>query len=186
MTESPGLGVDSEGNPVVDPTKNVLSLVEASVRRQDDLRELTATHLETMANLREQHAKDMATKETQRLDAVRAVDVAAVSRAADVAALQAATLAAQVATSAETLRGQVAAAASAASTSLTAALEPILKNIDDLRRSQYELQGQRVATTEGRTVNQWVIALIVGIVVTICTSVFSAGVGVALYFATHQ
>ena len=33
-----GVGVDSKGNPVVDPTRNVLDLVGAAIERQDDLR----------------------------------------------------------------------------------------------------------------------------------------------------
>lgn len=41
MTERPipGEGVDKHGNPVVDPTRNVLDLVKAAIQRQDDLRE---------------------------------------------------------------------------------------------------------------------------------------------------
>lgn len=34
----PGVAVDARGGQVVDPTKNVLDLVEAAIRRQDDLR----------------------------------------------------------------------------------------------------------------------------------------------------
>ena len=36
----PGIAVDSKGGQVIDPTKNVLDLVEAAIRRQDDLRAL--------------------------------------------------------------------------------------------------------------------------------------------------
>lgn len=41
MTEElrPGMGVDREGEPVIDPTKNVLDLVAAAIQRQDDLRD---------------------------------------------------------------------------------------------------------------------------------------------------
>lgn len=34
----PGIPVDALGGPTIDPTKNVLDLVDAAVRRQDDLR----------------------------------------------------------------------------------------------------------------------------------------------------
>src|SRR5688572_11724945 len=37
-SDKPGPGVDAQGQPVIDPTKNVLDLVEAAMRRQDDLR----------------------------------------------------------------------------------------------------------------------------------------------------
>lgn len=36
--DRPGIAVDAKGGAVIDPTKNVLDLVEAAIRRQDDLR----------------------------------------------------------------------------------------------------------------------------------------------------
>lgn len=36
--QRPGVGVDGRGGAVIDPTKNVLDLVEAAIGRQDDLR----------------------------------------------------------------------------------------------------------------------------------------------------
>lgn len=39
----PGLAVDSHGDPVVDPTQNVLDLVAAAITRQDDLRDATGS-----------------------------------------------------------------------------------------------------------------------------------------------
>lgn len=88
--------------------------------------------------------------ETERIDAIRAVDVGAVQRAAEVAALQAATLAATVATSAEAMRAQVAAAATAAQTSLAGALVPIQKDISDLRQSQWQGVGEKTQVIESR------------------------------------
>lgn len=150
MTDSAGAGVDSEGRPVLDPTKNVLDLVEAAIKRQDDLRELTAAHQREMAAMRHDYERELREAETARIDAIRAVDVGAVNRAAEVSATQATTLATQVATSAETLRAQVAAAAQAATTALAAALEPIQKDIADLRKTQYEQAGQRAQVGESR------------------------------------
>jgi hypothetical protein len=146
----PGQGVDSEGRAVVDPTENVLSLVEAAIRRQDDLRAAEALRLEQLVVNHQNHTAELRRTETARLDAIRAVDVGAVNRAAEVAAQQASTLAAQVAQSAETLRTQVAAAAVSARVELTAALEPIQKDIADLRRAQYEAQGKTTQGTEQR------------------------------------
>jgi hypothetical protein len=150
MADNPGAGVDSEGRPVLDPTKNVLDLVEASIKRQDDLREMEGKHLREILNIRAEFARELREAESARLDAIRAVDVGAVNRAAEVSATQAATLATQVATSAETLRTQVAAAATAAATALAAALEPIQKDIQDLRRAQYEVQGAKANVGETR------------------------------------
>jgi len=165
----PGVAVDAQGGAVIDPTKNVLDLVLAAVERQDDLRKAeqhfqTSMHevlvrsrdhdLEAIRResaLRNDFQSELRKAETARLDAIRAVDVAAVQQAAQVSATQAATLAQQVATSAETLRTQVAASAQAATVSLAAALEPIIRDIADLRRAQYEAQGKSAQTVETRT-----------------------------------
>jgi hypothetical protein len=139
--ELPGLAVDYQGNPVIDPTKNVLDLVAAAIKRQDDLREAESRHVREIAGLRAEYTAELRRAETARIDAIRAVDVGAVNRAAEVSAQQATTLAAQVAASAETLRTQVQAAATASNIALANALDPIQKAIDDLRRAQYEAQG---------------------------------------------
>jgi hypothetical protein len=145
-----GPSVDRFGTPVTDPTRNVLDLISSAIERQDDLRGLESQHLRELANLRAQYDERLRHAETARIDAIRAVDVGAVNRAAEVSATQAQTLATQVAVSAETLRTQVAAAATAASTALSAALEPIQKDIADLRRAQYEAQGQKTQVVETR------------------------------------
>jgi hypothetical protein len=178
-TTNPGPGVDAYGQPVIDPTQNVLDLVKAAMQRQDDLREMQSQYTGRIGEMREVHARDVSelraaydgqlreaarrseerldskdqqlrAAETARIDAIRAVDVGAVNRAAEVSATQAATLATQVATSAEALRGQVEAARQQTATALAAALEPIQKDIQDLRRAQYEAQGQKTQVVETR------------------------------------
>lgn len=149
-TNSPGPGVDAAGTPVIDPTQNVLDLVDASVKRLDDLFQAESRHTREMAELRASYDSELRRAEAARIDAIRAVDVGAVQRAAEVALTQASTLASQVAVSAETLRAQVAAAASASSVSLAAALVPIQEAIADLRRAQYEAQGVRSNVGETR------------------------------------
>jgi hypothetical protein len=164
-----------------DPTKNVEALVASANRRQDDLREMQARYASQIGEMREVHAQNVTSlrftyetqlrdqarraderldskdqqlrqAETARIDAIRAVDVGAVNRAAEVSATQATTLATQVATSAEALRGQVEAARQQTATALAAALEPIQKDIQDLRRAQYEAQGVKAQTVETRDV----------------------------------
>jgi hypothetical protein len=118
-----------------DPSPNVQDLVRLAMERQDDLREMEAGHERYVAELRSAHAAELRAGETERINAIRAVDVGA-----------AAILANQVAASAEALRGQVEAARQQTATALAAALEPIQKDIQDLRRAQYEAQGK---TTQG-------------------------------------
>lgn len=164
VVAEPGAGVDSKGQPVLDPTKNVLDLVEAAIKRQDDLRQMEALHQREIGDLRHEYEAELRKAETARIDAIRAVDVGAVNRAAEVSATQAATLASQVATSAETLRAQVAAAAQAATTALAAALEPIQKDIADLRKTQYEQAGQKAQTIESGTGSRaWIGLAIAGV-----------------------
>jgi hypothetical protein len=150
MADNPGPGVDAGGRPVIDPTANVIAILEAAVKRQDDLREKESLHAREMADLRSHYEELLRVKETERIDAIRAVDVGAVNRAAEVSAAQATTLAAQLVATAEASRVQVAAAASAQVTSLTAALEPIQKDIRDLRDAQSRGQGGKEQVTETR------------------------------------
>ena len=173
-----GLATDASGNPIVDPTKNVLDLVESAIRRQDDLRELETKCLKEQQDLRSTYDNLLREAESKRIDAIRSVDVGNVQRAAEVQAVQAATLAAQVATSAETLRTQVAAAASAASIALAAALEPVQKDIADLRRAQYEAQGQKTQVVEARAGSGAIVAYVVGAV-----GAFSAVVAIVVALA---
>jgi hypothetical protein len=146
----PGPGVDASGQAVIDPTQNVLQLVEAAITRQDDLREAEAKHIRELDAMRDAHAKELRESESARLDAIRAVDINAVQRAAEVAAAQAATLAGQVAASAEALRIAVDQSAVQARTSLSLAMDPIIKDIADLRRVQYEAAGQKTQVIDAR------------------------------------
>jgi hypothetical protein len=81
---SPGPGVDAQGRPVVDPTQNVLNVLAAAVGRQDDLRTSEQRHLERLTEVRMQYDRELREAEAKRIDAIRAVDVAAVGRAAEV------------------------------------------------------------------------------------------------------
>lgn len=144
--QSQGPATDRHNTPVVDPSVNVIALNEAAVQRLDDLRNAAAllgtsehTHLRELLEVRSVYEERLRQAETARIDAIRAVDVGAVQRAAEVAAAQA-----------EALRNQVAAAATATAAALAAALDPIQKSIDDLRRAQYEAQGQKTQVVEQR------------------------------------
>lgn len=165
----------AEGQITVDPSKNVLDLVEAAVKRLDDLRDLEAvhrteimlsdrSHREELARVRETSEEKLRLAEAARIDAIRAVDVAATATAAAVSEQRASTLAAQVAAQAETLRTQVATVAAAASATLATALEPIQKAIEELSRNQYKQQGEKSAIVDTRTQANWSIGTIIGVV----------------------
>jgi hypothetical protein len=184
---SPGPGVDAQGRPVVDPTQNVLDLVEAAIRRQDDLREMESRHSRELAKVRHKYEGELraaeATRidarrvsESKRIDAIRAVDVAAVNRAAEVSATQATTLAGQVAAAAEAARVAVQTAQSAATTELKATVEPLIQAVADLRRVQYEQQGGKAQVGEAR-LNMGQILGIAGLLVAIMAIVVAVTIG---------
>jgi hypothetical protein len=152
-----GMGVDAHGGPVIDPTKNVLDLVEAAVKRLDDMTELRAAltsekilRLEreqalivTMADLRASHQKDLDTLESRRLDAMRSVDQLAVKTEADRSALAISALAAAAATTAETLRSAVNTSATNLATQLTNTVNAITERIASLEKSSYTGLGKQ-------------------------------------------
>lgn len=145
---------------MIDPTANVIAILDAAVKRQDDLRASHSRHQDDIFKLQRFYDDKLRKAEAKRIDAIRAVDVAAVQRAAEVSAAQAQTLATQVAVSAEALRGQVAAAAAAQSAALAAALDPIQKDIAELRKAQYEAQGQKQQVVEGRDSGRYMATLV--------------------------
>jgi cobalamin biosynthesis Mg chelatase CobN len=173
-----------------DPTKNVLDLVNAAIARVDDLRESETRHQTEIARLLVERVEAMMKAESNRIDAIRAVDVDAVQKASMAAATQAQTLAAQVAQAAEAMRTQVAATAQAAATALSQAaeamrtqiaavtvaaansLEPIIKDVAELRRAQYEAQGQKTQIVEtqakGGSTSNWM-----GLAVAACVGFLS-------------
>jgi|SRR5580700_11150558 hypothetical protein len=145
---SQGPATDRFNAPVIDPTQNVLDLVKAAIQRQDDLRtadgklrDAQVEHVEAIAELRAQHARELRLIETERINAIREVDTQNVSRAAEVAAQQA-----------DALRGQVEAARIAVADTLSTALKPIQDDIASLRQTQYEQAGQKAAGLDPQVV----------------------------------
>ena len=178
---SQGPSTDRLNNPVIDPTRNVLDLVSAAIARQDDLRESEYRHVREMLQLHVKHAHELREAEAKRIDAIRAVDVGAVAAAAQVVATQATTLAAQVATTADTQRTQVTATAAAGTIALAAALDPIQKDIADLRRVQYEAAGGKAQGDESTTTGRaWTGLIIAAVAVTTSFTVGAAGIIITL------
>ena len=161
---SQGPAVDRAGAPVIDPTDNVIALVRAGLDRQDVLRKQESKHIRELLELRTMYDEKLRVAESHRIDAIRAVDVAAVAQAASVSATQATTLATQVSASAETLRTTVAASALSAANNLNAALGPIQTAIDALRQAQFTQQGASVQKTDSRGEGQWLTTTIVAVV----------------------
>jgi hypothetical protein len=64
-TQDRGLAVDRFGGPVVDPTKNVLDLVQAAIRRQDDLRDAEAKFQNAARDAETRRVNDLAALRVQ-------------------------------------------------------------------------------------------------------------------------
>jgi hypothetical protein len=156
----PGPAIDAGGNPVVDPTRNVLELVTASEKRQDDLRqanesfmkselaridELRASEsrrIDEEAKLRADFEDKLSIAEAKRIDAIRAVDVSAVQVASERATQQASVLANQVQASADALRALVATTATTMATQSQNATQQFTDRLASLEKSQYENKGR--------------------------------------------
>lgn len=156
-----GVGVDAAGGPTVDPTENVKDLSEAANKRQDDLRnglenlvKLQVAHIRDMLNLqianakelailRAEHAKEISDKESDRINAIRAVDVAAVSTAAQKAADQATVLANQLVTTAETLRSLVATTAAQQAETLQQTVSGLSSRLASLEQLGAQSRGEK-------------------------------------------
>lgn len=134
--------------PIIDPTANVLSLVGAAMKRQDDLRASDAKFTDEIRKI-EQRYEDklnalqdkLAQAESRRLDAVLAVQKADVALANEKAGTTATTLANQVQGTRESLE----------------------KRLSLIEQNQYLGVGASVQRTEGQARGQWTIERIISI-----------------------
>ena len=157
---------------VKDPTQNVLKLVEMAVSRMDDIREVEARAAKELRELEMKRHDDLAAAEkvrvddhlklraeqmemragytaqlteaeAKRIDAIRVVDVNAVSVANERATAQAAVLANQVQASAEASRSLVATTATTIAQQLAQLTTQLTDRISLLEKSQYEGMGKQ-------------------------------------------
>lgn len=145
--------------PEIDPTSNVKDLVrevivrmdalrEAERRREESLREAERRLAESeiravreVMQLRADHAKELSLAESERINAIRAVDVNAVAIANERANAQAQVLASQVAASAEANRTLVASTAVTQKQQLDQIITPLSDRLTALEKLQYEGKG---------------------------------------------
>ena len=127
-------------------------MVGDAVDRLDELREAETRRVNEMTALRDKFQDKLDTAEAKRIDAIRAVDVAAVTVANDKATAQAAVLARQVTESRDTLQALVASTAAATATQLTNLLSPITERLTSLEKNQYTGEGKETKSLDMRTV----------------------------------
>jgi len=127
-------------------------MVGDAVDRLDELREAETRRVNEMTALRDKFQDKLDAAEAKRIDAIRAVDVAAVTVANDKATAQAAVLARQVTESRDTLQALVASTAAATATQLTNLLSPITERLTSLEKNQYTGEGKETKSLDMRTV----------------------------------
>ena len=128
--------------PLIDPTINVQHLLDQAVTRQDDLRLAEKCRVDEQLALRAHYEGLLRDSEAKRIDAIRVVDVNAVSVAAERSAAQAQVLANQVSASADTLRALVSSTASTVAQQLAQVQTQFSDRIAILERAQYEGKGK--------------------------------------------
>lgn len=151
------VGLNGRGE-AVDPTRNVLDLVDASVKRIDDLTALNnkrnddlaaerVKRLEVEGALRAEFHDKLMIAEAKRIDAIRATDVSAAALANERATQQADVLARQVAQTAETLRALVDSTAKQMAAQHEQFAKALGERVALLEKNQYEAQGKSVASS---------------------------------------
>jgi len=168
--------------PIIDPTANVLQLVEAAMTRQDDLRAAEARHRDALALLRsemgheirqieKQAQRDLAKAESGRIDALsqaesRRIDALLSAQQQNVALasaraeLTATALAERVDASAKALAMSVETTAKTLTATVEAHVKALSDRIVPLEQARYQAAGSAEQRTEGRASNQWIIGLV--------------------------
>jgi len=128
-------------------------------KRQNDLRHAEHRRVLDLAKLRAKYEWRIQQSESRRIDAIRDVDQDRLTIQGATNAQAALALAAQVAQTAEAQRSQVANLAVTVATSLSTTIDPIRKDIADLRQVQYENVGGKAAVVEQKSDNMtWIMA----------------------------
>ena len=134
-------------------------LLGVEIKRIDGDIKAESQRLSEQMNIRAEHSIQLGVAEAKRIDAIRAVDVNAVSVANERATAQAAVLANQVAASAETLRSLVAATANTQAQQLVQLTTQLTDRLTALEKSQYENKGSSGGM---RDMYGWIFGAIIG------------------------
>jgi hypothetical protein len=155
-------------NENIDPTLNVKELVDLQVKRLDDLRlseecrtndlrDAESKRVNEVLLLSASYEEKLRLAEAKRIDAIRAVDVNAVSIANERAVQQAAVLQNQVSNSAEALRALVATTASTIAQQLQQITNQTTERLAAVEKAQYEGQGRGTGIKD---IYGWLVGLI--------------------------
>jgi len=149
-TRRPGISVDTPGRQVVDPTANVIALVEANANaaralRDSDIKfnDAVTSHLKEIDVLRDAHIKETRLFDSERYDKIRSVDMANAAATASQILQAVTTNASTQERTAQTLRDQVAATATAAENRQAAFAADMVKRLSAVELSMSEGKGKQ-------------------------------------------
>ena len=176
----------------IDPTANVIALQSASDKRQDDLRvseitrsdEVLKISIENAQEIQDLHLnaqRDLSQAESRRIDALMLAE----SRRLDalLAAVQNNVLVAnkEAAAVAATLAAQVATTANSNAAALNALRDSHDKRITSLEQTQYRGIGEVEQRMTGRQQNQWIIGVLAAVGIAIAGGIIGVAQIVARY-----
>lgn len=134
----------------IDPTANVIALVEAANLRADDLREASnrfneaqIANVANIVNIQVAHVKEMRGLDSDRLEKIRQVDILNAQASAQQLLTAVQTLAASTTQSAETLRAAVANTAVTIQTQTDRVVAGMTERITNLEKTSYTGQGKQ-------------------------------------------
>ena len=149
-TRGQGLGVDNTGGPVVDPTANVVALVEANAKSTAMLRDAdikfndaTTAHLKEIGALRSEHVKEARSFDREQSRAIREVDQANAKATAEQILQAVNTNAAVAERTAQTLAKQVTDTAAAAENRQVAFANDMGKRLSAVELSMSKGEGKQ-------------------------------------------
>lgn len=157
---NPGLAVDAAGNPVVDPTKNVLDLVAAAIARQDDLR----AWLEKVVDAKIEGRSALSNERYQSvLREFESIERRRIENKSDTkSALDAALAAAKEAVKEQALASDK--AISKSESAVTDQIKAVVATVDDLKARTVVMETQKTTTVENRGESRSNIGMVVGII----------------------
>jgi len=190
--KSTGLGVDASGAPVIDPTANVIALVQANKEAADTLRDMhdryiaaeigtvkeTVKWIEKLSDVHQRHDGQIHQMEQDKLAAFRASDEAARLTEAD-RTLAAVQLVARTAeTTANDIRSVLTSTATTLATANAARDREFNNRIAALEKSSYEGAGKGTGAK-----NLWFVIAAVITVLGFMTMFGTVLVGVVMYMS---
>jgi hypothetical protein len=146
MAGGHGLGVDASGGPVIDPTENVLALVDAEKEHASDLRHAELNRLSQLRGADNKYQDAMRLAEVRRQDDLAAQKERSDKQIADILSIQVRTTSDLISTQLDkvttALSSQIAALTATMGNQVTTLATNLGERLSELERFRYEMGGK--------------------------------------------